>query len=221
VATDHALFFMIESLILLPEFDMASPVLLHYGQEPAAIRMCLNKQGGMKMRVLVLCCMLAMLCGCSARYQVHNLAGTAASNRLDRQKSVYITVPEDGGSGSRQSAGSGQVVTQAVAAAFSRTAARVHVAERPTTREQALESARKLNVGYVVTPVIAQWEQRATEWSGRPSRVALRIAIIDAATGAEITSNSIEGRSRIVSLTPTSPESLLKDPIGRYVDGLY
>ncbi|MDB5904654.1 MAG: hypothetical protein JWM26_3532 [Betaproteobacteria bacterium] len=200
---------------------MASRVLLHYGQEPATIRTCLNEQGGMKMRVLVLCCMLAMLCGCTAHYQVQNLAGTAASNRLDRQKSVYITVPEDGGSGSRQSAGSGQAVAQAVASAFSRTAARVHVAERATTKEQAVEAAKKLNAAYVVSPVIAQWEHRATEWSGRPSRVALRISIIDAATGAEITSNSIEGRSRIVSLTPTSPESLLKDPIARYVDGLY
>jgi hypothetical protein len=175
----------------------------------------------MKMRVIAVCCLLALLCACTARYQVQNLAGTAASNRLDRQKAVYITVPEDGGSGSRQSAGSGQAVAQAVAGAFSRTAARVHVAERATTREQTLDAARKLNAGYVVTPVIAQWEQRATEWSGRPSRVALRISVIDAATGAEITSNSIEGRSRIVSLTSTSPESLLKDPIARYVDGLY
>ncbi|HEV7803244.1 MAG TPA: DUF4823 domain-containing protein, partial [Burkholderiales bacterium] len=156
------------------------------------------------MRGMVLCFALALLCGCTARYQVKNIAGTEVSSRLDRQKPVYVTIPEDGAYASQRYAGSGQTVAQAVAAAFSRAAARVHVADRSMTKEQTVASAIKLEAGYIVVPVIAQWEQRATEWSARPSRITLRLTVIDVVSGHEVTATSIEGRSRIVSLTSTS-----------------
>ena len=56
--------------------------------------------------------------------------------------------------------GSGQVVAQAVAAAFSTAAARVHVAEKAAGNDQSIIAARSLSAGYLVVPVIAQWEQR-------------------------------------------------------------
>ena len=68
---------------------------------------------------------------------------------------------------------------------------------------------------------MTHWEQCATEWSGRPSKMAIRVCILDAKSGNQITSTSIEGRSRIVSFTSTSPESLLRDPIATYVSELY
>jgi hypothetical protein len=141
--------------------------------------------------------------------------------RLDRQKAVYVTVPRDGSYEAKPYVGSGQIVAQAVAAAFARSASQVHVAEAQGTTEDALAAAKKLGAGYVVVPTIAHWEQRATEWSGRPSRMAIRVAILDAATGTQISATSIEGRSRIVSFTSTTPESLLRDPLAQYVAGIY
>jgi len=134
---------------------------------------------------------------------------------------VYVAVPQDGAYGNKFYAGSGQVVAQAVATAFSATATRVHVADEAVANDQSIITARSASAGYLVVPIIAQWEQRATEWSGRPSRMAIRITIIDVASGNQITSSAIEGRSRIFSFTSTSPESLLKDPLARYVQELY
>lgn len=168
-----------------------------------------------------LVCLASLLAGCRASYQLDNLSGTAGTARLDRQKAVYVTVPQDGSYESKPYVGSGQIVAQAVAAAFARSAPQVHVAETQSTTEEALASARKLGAGYVVVPTIAHWEQRATEWSGRPSRMAIRVTILDGATGNQISATSVEGRSRIVSLTSTSPESLLRDPLAQYVSGVY
>ena len=159
--------------------------------------------------------------GCTASYRINNLPGSMDTHRLDKQKSVYITIPQDGAYKSKPYFGSGQVVAQAVAAAFSRVAARVHIEEKQLTNEETIKLAKKLGAGYVVIPVIAHWEKRATEWSGRPSKMSIRLTIYDTNTGDQIFSTSIEGRSRIMSMTSTSPESLLKDPLTQYVGKIY
>lgn len=164
---------------------------------------------------------ISILAGCSARYKVNNIAG-ANTARLDRQKGLYIVVPEDGAYGTKQYPGSGQTVAQAIAAAFSSRASRVHIAERAKlANQEALDFARKLDAGYLVVPVIAHWEHRATEWSGRPSVMTIRVTILETSGGQQVSSTSIEGRSRIISWTTTSPESLLRDPLSKYVDSLY
>jgi hypothetical protein len=162
----------------------------------------------------------ALLAGCTAKYQVNNLAGSDTA-KLDRSQGVYVTVPQDGAYGARPYVGSGQIVAQSVAAAFSPMASRIHIADKQLTNAEAIEAAKAQGAGYLVVPTIAQWEQRATEWSGRPSRMAIRVTVLDVATGKQLTSTAIEGRSRIMSLTSTSPESLLRDPLAQYVRELY
>lgn len=157
---------------------------------------------------------------CHATYQVSNLSGAHVS-RLDGQRSVYVVVPRDGTYGSTSYAGSGQIVAQAVAAAFSKFATRVSIATKAQTDEEGLDAARTIGAGYVVVPAIVHWEQRATQWSGIPSTMSVRVTVLEAASGKQISSASVEGRSRIVSLTPTTPESLLQDPLAQYVGGLY
>lgn len=173
------------------------------------------------MRVLNLILVIFLIAGCTASYQVNSLSGAADTHRLDKHKIVYIAIPQDGAYESRLYYGSGQTVAQTVATAFSRVATRVHIAEKQLTNEETIDFARKLGAGYVAVPTIAHWEQRATEWSGRPSKMAIRVTIFDAISGNQISSTSIEGRSRIMSFTSTSPESLLKDPLAQYVNNLY
>lgn len=163
---------------------------------------------------------LLLLIGCTAKYQVNNLAGNEKV-RLDRGVAVYIAVPQDGAYSTKTYSGSGQYVAQSIAAAFSEMGAPVHVGEKNIGSDQAIEKAKAVSAGYLVTTVISLWEHRATEWSGRPSRMAIRLSIIDVATGNQIAASAIEGRSRIMSFTSTSPESLLRDPVLNYVRGLY
>lgn len=171
-------------------------------------------------RILLVGAVATLSVGCTAKYQISNLSG-ATEAKLDRQKSVFIAVPQDGAYGSKNYQGSGQTVAQAVAAAFSRTAQRVHIADRYSTATEAIEQARMLGAGYAVVPVVAHWEQRATEWSGRPSTMSIRVTILDASSGKQLAVTAIEGRSRIVSWTATSPDSLLREPLAEYVASIY
>jgi len=171
-------------------------------------------------RLLFALPLVAML-GCSASYKIQKAGGNTESSRLDPSRKVFVAVPNDGAYGKTTYAGSGQTTAQAVAAAFSKYAAQVQVAEKPADSKDAIAAARLSGATYLVIPVIAQWEHRATEWSSRPSRMAVRVTIVDVASGEQITSSSVEGRSRIVSLTSTSPESLLRAPLGQYVQTLY
>jgi hypothetical protein len=171
-------------------------------------------------RALLLCVAVALV-GCRARYDVNNLSGTGGA-RLDRAKAVYVAIPQDGAYGGRPYSGSGQIVAQAVASAFSGQANRVHIGERRLESEgEAIAAAKAAGAGYVAIPTIAHWEQRNTAWSGMPSRMAIRLTVLDAESGKQITSSAIEGRSRIMSMTATTPESLLREPLAQYVRGLY
>jgi len=49
----------------------------------------------------------------------------------------------------------------------------------------------------------------------------IRVTILDARNGEQLAVTLIEGRSRIMSVTSTSPESLLQDPLDEYVSSLY
>lgn len=173
------------------------------------------------MRAVLIAVLVAFAAtGCTARYQVNNLAGGSAT-RLERSANVYVSVPSDGAYGGTQYAGSGQTVAQSVANAFAPYSAQVAVASERVSPEEAMSAAQAAKARYLVAPAIVHWEQRATEWSGRPSRMTIRISIFDVATGNQLTATSIEGRSRIVSFISTSPESLLRDPLAQYVGTLF
>lgn len=142
---------------------------------------------------------IALLIGCTASYRTDTIGG-ANTTRLDRGRTVLVTIPQDGTYGSRTYGGSGQTAAQAVAAAFSTSAANVHIAERPMTNADAFKSAK---------------------WSGLPSRMAIRLTIFDAETGSQLASESIEGSSAIMTMASTSPQSLLRVPLTTYVKSLY
>ncbi len=158
--------------------------------------------------------------GCTATYHVNSLSGTGKVT-LDPALGVYVAIPADGTYETKTYAGSGQSAATAVAIAFGKKAATLHVAASVQPLDSTMAAARALNVGYVVIPTVAHWEQRATEWSGKPSRMTIRLEILDAKTGHQLAAASIEGESRTMTLTSTSPESLLEDPLDSYVATLY
>jgi len=56
---------------------------------------------------------------------------------------------------------------------------------------------------------------------GTSQPMMIRVTILDARNGEQLAVTLIEGRSRIMSVTSTSPESLLQDPLDEYVSSLY
>jgi hypothetical protein len=175
------------------------------------------------MRLFVVVGVILALTSCSASYKKVDTGGTATTEvRLDASKSVLVAVPADGSFESKAYSGSGQEVAHKLAAEFAKHAPKVDIAaSNLRDRDELLNAARAASEGYLVLPTIDHWEQRATEWSGRPSRLSVGVAVVDVSTGQTVTSTLLESRSRIMSLTGTSPESLLPHLIGNYVNGLY
>ena len=168
----------------------------------------------------ILCILAFSASGCTASYNTEHLSGDQ-SVTLDPEKAVYIAVPRDGSYGNTVYNGSGQTTAQSVSIAFSRHAAQVSLADEYGARNDVIELARSEGASYLVWPVITHWEQRATAWSGLPSRMAIRVTVINLETETQLTSSIIEGRSRIMSMTNTHPESLLRDPLRAYVNSIY
>ena len=160
------------------------------------------------------------LAGCASEYRVQPLSGSQHTMVLNRQGGVYITVPADGRYQDINYPGSGQLVAQVLAAAFSKYAQTVQTAPAHT-QNGGLSEAQRAGSQYLVVPVITHWEQRATEWSGRPSRMSIRITVFDASTGQQLLSEGIVGRTSRVRFTSTSPDELLQKPIAEVVGGLY
>jgi hypothetical protein len=174
----------------------------------------------MKRIILVLAAALT-LCGCVAEYQVKDLAGTQSTATLNPQDGVYIALPADGAYGPQSYPGSGQTVAQSFAAAFSQFAQHVHTATAVTGDADDFADAAKYGDRYIVVPVITHWEPRDTAWSGRRSKMALRVTVFDAVSRQQLSSVALEGKSAQQTLASTSPEQLLNEPVEKYVASLY
>ncbi|WP_227244007.1 DUF4823 domain-containing protein [Paraburkholderia caribensis] len=162
------------------------------------------------------------LTACTASYQNHDLAGSGTiPTHLTASSRVYVALPADGAYESKVYSGSGRTTAQAVAAAFARHGSSVTIADAPAARDRIISDARAAGAQFAAVPLISHWEARATEWSGRPSRMAISLTMIDVPSGTVVSNVELSGRSRIISFTSTSPDSLLREPIGNYVDGLY
>ena len=171
-------------------------------------------------RVLILIVSIVALSGCASQYQIQPLSGSGHAVALNRQGAVYITIPADGRYQDIHYPGSGQLVAQVLAMEFSRYSRTVQTAPSQLS-DGGMSEARRAGSDYLVVPMITHWEQRATEWSGLPSRVALRITVWDVASGKQLLSEGIVARTSRVTLTSTSPDELLKKPIAKVVKRLY
>ena len=90
-----------------------------------------------------------------------------------------------------------------------------------SSRDDLLAAARKAGAGYLVIPNITHWEQRATEWSGIPSRVSMSLTAIDVQTGAEVRSALLESRSAVMTFVRPNPDNLAQEMIDQQVSAFY
>lgn len=160
---------------------------------------------------------------CSAKFHATNMAGVATSpGQLDPSRPVVVAVPADGGYGDKITVGSGYMTAQRTAKAFTRYAKNVHLADANLRgRDELLDAARREGAGYLAIPTIIVWEPRFTPFTGRRSHATVQLAVIDVATGQDISSAALDGYSRKVTLARTRPEGLLAHMIGNHLAVLY
>lgn len=164
-----------------------------------------------------------LLTGCYAeKHDVVQTATTQSYSKLDNSKSVYISVPEDGRYGSILYNRSGAMTTQAIKMALSKYVDSI-ITDGKSTEDYrtALRNAKNKNVSYLFYPQILEWEDRATEWSGKPDKVSIKIRVVDIKSNKKISSIVLKSNSSWFTLGGDHPQDLLEKPISDYINSLY
>ncbi|MBL8482715.1 MAG: DUF4823 domain-containing protein [Rhodocyclaceae bacterium] len=170
-------------------------------------------------RLFLTALILASAGGCADSHQIVRY-NTEGRPRLSPDDAVYIAVSRDGVYGNKKYAGSGLTTAQVLLASFGKRS-RAEVAHVSQPINDALRAAREGGYTHLVFPTILVWEDRATEWSGIPDKVEVKIEIYELAGGKRLDSLVVKGKSGIATFGGDHPQDLLPVPIEEYVATLY
>lgn len=159
--------------------------------------------------------------GCAHTYEQVGVGDSTLRQKLKQEDSVYIVVPADGKYGDFVYQGSGQTTAQVIKTAFLKHLNRVETSVDVEKFEEGLEKAKSQGFTCLVRPTILHWEDRATEWSGKPDKVEVKINVVDVGSGDILDSVVIKGKSRWATFGGDHPQDLLPEPINNYVSSLF
>ena len=139
------------------------------------------------------------------------------SGKLQQNYSVSIKAPRDGRYGTQTYNRSGQMTADALSAGFLKYSPDVKVVP---VDFQRIDLLGKRNT-YYGEPAILHWEDRATEWSGKPDRIEIKLDVYDAESMSHLSSVVFSGKSKWFTLGGDHPQDLLQKPIEDYLNMLY
>lgn len=172
------------------------------------------------MRLTVMPALMSIaLVGCADSHSLTRAPG--GTNSLSRQASAYVAVTKDGSYGDTTYVGSGAQAAQAVAAAFAPYVTRITVGVKTEDFDAARQSAKTGAYTYLLYPEILHWEDRTTEWSGRPDLVSVKVSVVGAEAGNILDSAVVGGKSGLWTFGGDRPEMLLPKPLSDYAMSVF
>ncbi len=171
-------------------------------------------------RALSLFSAMLLLAACADSHQLTKSAGSPTFS-LDSSDTIYVSVPRDGVYGSQRYTGSGMTTAQIIQGAFLKHVDSVNYGNSTQSRDDAWEAAMEAGALYLVYPTILHWEDRATEWSGKPDRVEVKMQVIDVATNTTEATAIAKGKSGLATMGGDHPQDLLPDPVNEFVSSLF
>jgi len=166
---------------------------------------------------------ISLLMGCSATYNMTRTDTHKSPPKLTRGETVYVALSEPGGveSINKIYPDSGLQTSAEIENTLTKYNSIVVRGKQPEAYEAALTSARKVSARYLVLPEVQHWEDRATEWSGKPDRIIVKIWVIDVTSGDLLDVIDIKGKSKWATFGGDHPQDLLEKPIGDYFSSLF
>jgi hypothetical protein len=140
---------------------------------------------------------------------------------IARTDSVYIALPEPGAYRSEKYWNSGKQTQDAFSEAFEANGATVVIADEVQFIEEAKTVARASGARYLIFPVITQWEDHLTEWSGYPDFIGVKIDLVSLEEDGKTETGKIHAHSGLATLGGDHPEDLLPTAVSEYVNALY
>jgi hypothetical protein len=172
-------------------------------------------------RIVMLLVLAVILEGCAATFDCNRFVGQERPAPLKSGCSVYVSTPKNGWYGDEEGEHSGEQTAHAIAEAFSNYTPKVEVEPQFASAEENLDKAAAGQFAYFVDPAIVHWEERATEWSGKPDRITIQITLYDVPEKRIIDRVTIKGTSKWATFGGDHPQDLLKQPINKYVAELF
>lgn len=169
---------------------------------------------------LIIILTIFFLTACSATYKQADVSGSPQV-KLDPKGKILISVPKDGSYGTINYRRSGQMTAQAIKSALARHTNQADTTINCSTTDKCLQEANRGEYSYLVMPEILHWEDRATEWSGKPDRIEVKLTIYETVSGETIHSTIISGKSKWATFGGDHPQDLLPEPINNYISSLY
>lgn len=160
-----------------------------------------------------------VLGGCSHKYRTDSYEPPA--ERLSSDGSAYVMLAGDGAYGSRVYKKSGQMLTRETHNAVSIHLNKVEIGKSREDRKEAFATARAKKISYVFEPSILNWVDRATEWSGRPDRITIKIVVWDPVTGKALSTSVERASTKWGTLGGDHPQDLLPHLLTTFTNRLF
>lgn len=170
------------------------------------------------MRNCLLLFAIILLSGCASSYNQINL--TQPETKLIAGKSVLIATPANGSYGGKEYSSSGKMTAIAVNAAFAKYSNKIKVSN-DCQDFRCLKEKVTDSFDYYAIPEILHWEDRATEWSGIPDKIEVKLTVYESESEKELASTVLSGKSKWATFGGDHPQDLLAEPLNKYVGTLY
>lgn len=174
-------------------------------------------------RHVLVAALLLTATGCASSsepYQTTTLVENE-EGALNRNASIAVAVAGAGSYIDKPYPGSGAMARAAMVAALSRHTDKVAEILSFVPDDAAGGGALGRNADFLVYLKILHWEERATEWSGKPDRIEVEIRLLNGNDGAVLASRQVTASSSWLTLGGDHPQDLLVKPFADYAAGLF
>jgi hypothetical protein len=165
----------------------------------------------------------SFFCGCSATYtyepSIENKSILGQTAKLIKGKGVVVIEPKENAPGQIYPK-SGKYTASAIREALLHYTNEVSILTKYDTND-IIPSVDKNRYSYIFKPEILHWEERATEWSGLPDRIGIKITVYDTTNDNILSSLIFYGKSKWLTFGGDHPQDLLFVPINKYIKSLY
>lgn len=132
----------------------------------------------------------------------------AATVGVDQK--IGVMQPKDPSYADEHYPGSGLILSNRVKEALHGSAKEV-VMLGTDQLDEAIRICENNGVQFIIRPIIQHWEDRATNWSGLPDKIALELILIDSPGGGTLNSLLFNASSTFFTFTNQPPEHMLDD----------
>jgi hypothetical protein len=142
------------------------------------------------------------------------------SNPLSSSASVYVSISQNGQFENHTYSNSGRQTSLIIADLARDRFANVEIAEALQSQEESLACARALKCSYLIRPLITNWEDHNTPWTGIQDRAEVELRTFDVASGATLDIGRVQAIGTFFTFVNDRPEDLLAEPIKKYLNFL-